>query len=160
GEARGAHRAGADVLRARAGRRLGVGHVPSGALRRQRPRRDVQGRQHRGTSPGRLSVAVDPRRTLGDAGERAVARWYLDAGYEVPDRNWGCREGELDVVVSRDGIVVFCEVKTRRGTGFGFPAEAVTVAKQRRLRGLALRWLDAHPDARARSLRFDVASVL
>jgi putative endonuclease len=105
-------------------------------------------------------VAVDPRRTLGDAGERAVARWYVAAGYDVLDRNWRCREGELDVVAGRDGLVVFCEVKTRRGTGFGLPAEAVTVAKQRRLRGLALRWLDAHPKARGRSLRFDVASVL
>ena len=100
------------------------------------------------------------RRTLGDAGERAVARWYVDAGYRVVDRNWRCREGELDVVVARDSLLVFCEVKTRRSTAFGIPAEAVTITKQRRVRALAVRWLDAHPDVRARTLRFDVASVL
>jgi putative endonuclease len=102
----------------------------------------------------------DPRRTLGDAGEALVARWYADAGYRVLDRNWRCREGELDVVVARGSVLVFCEVKTRRSTAFGTPAEAVTFTKQRRLRTLAMRWLDAHPAARARTLRFDVASVL
>jgi putative endonuclease len=103
---------------------------------------------------------VNPKRSLGDAGEELVARWYVDAGYRVLDRNWRCREGELDVVVARDGVLVFCEVKTRRSTAFGTPAEAVTVTKQRRLRTLAMRWLDEHPPARARTLRFDVASVL
>ena len=102
----------------------------------------------------------DPRRVLGDAGEDLVANWYTDAGYRVLDRNWRCREGELDVVAARDSVLVFCEVKTRRGTAFGSPAEAVTVTKQRRLRTLAMRWLDQHPAARARTLRFDVASVL
>ena len=80
----------------------------------------------------------DPRRALGTSGEDAVARWYEREGYEILDRNWRVREGEIDLVVRRGTTVVFCEVKTRRGTGFGFPAEAVTVAKQRRLRGLAL----------------------
>jgi putative endonuclease len=102
----------------------------------------------------------DARRTLGDAGEDLVARWYADAGYRVLDRNWRCREGELDVVVARGEVLVFCEVKTRRTTAFGIPAEAVTATKQRRLRTLAMRWLDEHPGARARTLRFDVASVL
>jgi putative endonuclease len=97
---------------------------------------------------------------LGDAGEDLVANWYADAGYRVLDRNWRCREGELDVVVARDSVLVFCEVKTRRSTTFGSPAEAVTVSKQRRIRTLAMRWLDEHPEARARTLRFDVASVL
>jgi putative endonuclease len=102
----------------------------------------------------------DPRRTLGNAGEDLVARWYADAGYRVLDRNWRCREGELDVVAARGTVLVFCEVKTRRSTAFGSPAEAVTVTKQRRIRTLAMRWLDDHPEARARTLRFDVASVL
>jgi putative endonuclease len=102
----------------------------------------------------------DARRALGDAGEHLVARWYADAGYRVLYRNWRCREGELDVVVARGSVLVFCEVKTRRSTAFGVPAEAVTFTKQRRLRTLAMRWLDAHPAARARTLRFDVASVL
>jgi putative endonuclease len=102
----------------------------------------------------------DPRRALGVAGEAAVACWYESAGYTVLGRNWRCREGELDLVVTRGRTIVFCEVKTRRGAAFGAPFEAVTVSKQRRLRTLALRWLAAHPDRRAAELRFDVASVL
>ena len=105
-------------------------------------------------------MAPDARRALGAAGEDAVARWYTAAGYEVVDRNWRCREGELDLIVARGHELVFCEVKTRRGTGYGAPVEAVTVTKQQRIRALALLWLGAHPDRRARDLRFDVASVL
>jgi putative endonuclease len=101
---------------------------------------------------------VDPRRRLGIAGEDAVARWYETAGYDVLDRNWRCRDGELDLVVTRGDTLVFCEVKTRAGTKFGAPFEAVTATKQRRLRNLALRWLAEHGTHR-RTLRFDVASV-
>lgn len=105
-------------------------------------------------------MPTDARRALGAAGEEAVARWYVDAGYEIVDRNWRCRDGELDLVVARRHELVFCEVKTRSGLGFGAPVEAVTVTKQRRIRGLAARWLGEHPERRARDLRFDVASVL
>jgi putative endonuclease len=102
---------------------------------------------------------VDPRRSLGNAGEDAVAAWYEAAGYRVVDRNWRCRDGELDVVVTRGDTLVFCEVKTRSSTRFGVPVEAVTATKQRRLRMLAARWLAEH-DTRRRTLRFDVASVM
>ena len=105
-------------------------------------------------------MPADARRALGAAGESAVARWYAGAGYEIVDRNWRCREGELDLVVARDDEIVFCEVKTRRGLAYGAPVEAVTVTKQKRIRVLAMRWLGEHPDRRARDLRFDVASVL
>ena len=75
-------------------------------------------------------------------------------------RNWRCREGELDLVVSRDRCVVFCEVKTRTGTGFGLPAEAVTGEKQRRLRRLATRWLgEQTPSVGFAEVRFDVVCV-
>ena len=103
---------------------------------------------------------ADHRRSLGVAGEDAVAAWYSDAGYALLDRNWRCREGEIDLVVARGRAVVFCEVKTRRGSAFGAPFEAVTFTKQRRLRTLALRWLSEHPEHRAPELRFDVASVV
>jgi putative endonuclease len=103
---------------------------------------------------------VDRRRQeLGAAGEALAARWYEAEGFEILARNWRCREGELDLVARRGPLVVFCEVKTRRTAAFGVPAEAVTVAKQRRIRVLATRWL-RESGMRAQSLRFDVASVL
>lgn len=101
---------------------------------------------------------VDPRRTLGSDGEALVATWYENRGYRVVDRNWRCRDGELDLVVRGDGVVVFCEVKTRSSTAFGI-AEAVTSAKSRRIRRLATQWLAARR-VRAPEIRFDVAAVL
>lgn len=100
----------------------------------------------------------DRRRALGAAGEDAAAAWYVAEGYRVLDRNWRCRDGELDLVAAGPGVVVFCEVKTRRGDGFGLPAEAVTRQKQLRIRRLALRWLTERGE-RAPTIRFDVASV-
>jgi putative endonuclease len=104
-------------------------------------------------------MSGDPRRELGRRGEELVARWYEAAGYTVLDRNWRCRAGELDLVLGRGRTVVFCEVKTRSSTRFGAPVEAVTAAKQRKLRTLALQWL-ADSGGRGRDLRFDVASVM
>jgi putative endonuclease len=102
---------------------------------------------------------VDPRRVLGAEGEAAAAAWYEARGYDIVARNWRCREGELDLVVRRGRQLVFVEVKTRTTDRFGVPAEAVTPAKQRRLRGLAMRYL-ADTGTRAGDLRFDVVAIL
>ena len=103
-------------------------------------------------------MAVDPRRTLGTTGEGAAARWYIGAGWTVVDRNWRCREGELDLIVRRGDTLVFCEVKTRTTDRYGGGAAAVTPVKQSRIRRLAMRWLN-ESGMRAARLRFDVAVV-
>ena len=96
---------------------------------------------------------------LGAHGEALVARWYEQRGYVVLDRNWRTAEGELDLVLQRDRLIVVCEVKTRSSERYGSPLEAVTPLKQRRIRRLTARWLAVgdHPPA---ELRFDVAGVL
>ena len=99
------------------------------------------------------------RRALGSYGENLTARWYEQRGYVVVDRNWRCREGEIDLVLVRGRLVVFCEVKTRSSDAYGSPAAAVTPSKQARLRTLSLLWLNAR-DVVAGSLRFDVACVV
>ena len=109
--------------------------------------------------PTPQNTPPDHRAALGAYGERVAVRALTDAGLQVLGRNWRCREGELDVVAREGDALVFCEVKTRRGTGFGPPAEAVTPAKRRRLRRLAQAWLAAH-DHHAPDLRFDVVGVL
>lgn len=103
--------------------------------------------------------SVRRRQALGARGEHLAAATYVEDGYRILERNWRCRDGELDLIVARGSVVVFCEVKTRSSTAFGVPAAAVTPAKQQRIRHLAMRWLDEH-DVRARSLRFDVAAVI
>ncbi|HEX2064494.1 MAG TPA: YraN family protein [Acidimicrobiales bacterium] len=100
------------------------------------------------------------RQVLGASGEEKVAAWYRERGYEVLSRNWRRREGELDLVLGTEGLVVFCEVKTRSSDAFGAPAEAVTPVKQARLRRLAAQWLGEQGKAHRGQLRFDVASVL
>ncbi len=88
-----------------------------------------------------------------------MAEWYEHNGYQVVERNWRCREGELDLIVRKGRTYVFCEVKTRASDAFGAPQEAVTRTKQTRIRHLAARWL-SEGTVRAVGIRFDVASVL
>jgi putative endonuclease len=97
---------------------------------------------------------------VGAYGERrAVAYLTNDLGMRVLARNWRCADGEIDVI-ARDGeAVVFVEVKTRRGPGFGQPAEAVVAEKARRIRRLAAQWL-AQSSVHSPTVRFDVVSVV
>ena len=102
------------------------------------------------------------RAALGRAGEDLAAAWYEEHGYEVLERNWRRREGEVDLIARTGRTVVFCEVKTRTSDAFGTGAEAVVPAKQRRIRRLAARWLAELTPASGRALvdlRFDVVSV-
>jgi putative endonuclease len=107
------------------------------------------------------------RRQLGVRGEDAAARWYRQAGYDIVARNWRGPAGEIDLVALAPGasVVVVCEVKTRSSVAFGWPQEAVTPPKQRRLRHLATSWLAQERASgtslrSVRSVRFDVAAVL
>ncbi|MCA0146562.1 YraN family protein [Blastococcus sp. LR1] len=102
---------------------------------------------------------MPPTTELGARGEQIAVAHLTDAGLRVLDRNWRCREGEIDLVARDGDALVFCEVKARRGLGYGHPAEAVTPAKRRRIRLLAQRWLAAH-DEHAPEVRFDVVGVL
>jgi putative endonuclease len=99
------------------------------------------------------------RNALGARGEEAALGRYRAAGYTLVARNWRCPAGELDLVLRRGGLVVFCEVKTRAGGAFGGGHEAVTWRKQRKLRQLAELFLAGLRVAPA-AVRFDVASVL
>ena len=102
---------------------------------------------------------MDTRTRLGRRGEDAAADFYEKQGYRVLDRNFRCSEGELDLVVAGHDVIAFCEVKTRATDHFGIPAEAVSIAKQGRLRRLAARWL-AYRRPGVVEVRFDVVSVI
>lgn len=94
----------------------------------------------------------------GRWGEHLAATHYRRLGYRVLDQNWRSSTGELDLVVERDGVIVFSEVKARRTDRYGPAAAAVGLAKQRRIRLLAVEWLDAH-GRRRDGIRFDVVAI-
>lgn len=98
-------------------------------------------------------------RAVGDRGEDLACAHLEVLGWQVLERNWRCPEGEVDVVACQDGLLVFCEVKTRRSTRFGTPLEAVGPDKARRLRRLAWAWLAEH-GRRGEEFRIDVVGVL
>jgi putative endonuclease len=106
----------------------------------------------------RDEIVVDTRSARGRVGEQAALDLYERLGFRAVARNWRCALGELDLVLERGGLVVFCEVKTRTGPAFGGGYEAVTWSKRRKLRQLAEAFLVARPSRHAR-VRFDVASV-
>ncbi len=72
------------------------------------------------------------------------------------DTNVWCGRYEIDVVARRGGVLVFCEVKSKSGDGYGRPAEMVTGEKQRRLRQAAALWLKGHRECARLRMRFDV----
>lgn len=139
----------------------------------QRSDRATSGRTNEGDpggsaaprAPAALRAPAGPgdgRVVRGRSGEHLAERWYRSQGYEVLERNWRRQEGEVDLIVARGRTVAFCEVKLRTSDRFGAGSEAVSDAKQRRIRRLASRWLAEVGPApgRARSeLRFDVVSI-
>jgi putative endonuclease len=96
---------------------------------------------------------------LGKEGEQAAASYLEGLGFRILDRNWRCADGELDIVAVERHTFVACEVKTRSGTRYGTPLDAVGRAKQRRLRRLAAIWLSAH-GIRFDQVRIDVLGLL
>jgi putative endonuclease len=100
----------------------------------------------------------DRRGELGRHGEQLACAHLVEAGLRVVARNWRCRLGEIDVIAAGPGLLVFCEVKTRRGDAYGSAAAAVTPIKQARLRRLAAAYLSTVQQAPCR-VRFDVVTV-
>lgn len=97
---------------------------------------------------------------LGADGERRAAEWYRSRGFQVEHRNWRCPAGELDLVLRRGDLLVFCEVKTRSSTRWGSPLEAVDRRRVRRLRAAAAEYLHQVRPMGVAVVRFDVAAVL
>jgi ribonuclease HII len=115
----------------------------------------VPKRQPRNSEPG----TPNPKQALGAEGERRAALALEGAGYTVVERNARVGHDELDIVCRHEEAWVFVEVKTRRGSGYGAPDEAVTPRKQAKLIRAAQGWLVAH-DISDPEWRFDVVAVL
>lgn len=99
------------------------------------------------------------RQALGEVGERVAERWLRRQGWRVLDRRFRSGHRDLDLVVAREGVVAFVEVKARRRLVGGDPVEAVGWRKQRELIRSALVWISRRGRPGS-AYRFDVIGVL
>jgi putative endonuclease len=99
------------------------------------------------------------KQALGAYGETLAARYLVEQGMVVLDRNWRCDAGEIDLVLRDGDVLVVCEVKTRSSTRYGTPHEAVSEIKLARLRRLAGRWLEERR-VDVRDIRIDLVAII
>jgi len=100
----------------------------------------------------------NPAHALGRWGEARAARFLERRGWRVLARNYRFGRREVDLVVRRENVVAFVEVKTRAGRGFGFPQEAITALKRREIEAVATHYL-ASMGLHGVSVRFDALAI-
>lgn len=100
------------------------------------------------------------KRQTGAVYEEKAARWMEEHGMKVIQRNYRCRQGEIDLIALDGKYLVFAEVKYRSAAQSGHPAEAVDFRKQRRISGAAACYCYEKRISEDRPCRFDVVSIL
>ena len=99
------------------------------------------------------------KRKIGTEKEAFVCEWLEKQGYEIVERNFRCRSGEIDIVAREGGYLVFVEVKYRSRSANGLPQEAVDTRKQRVISRVALYYLCRYGYGGSTPVRFDVVAV-
>ncbi len=96
---------------------------------------------------------------MGAAGEKTAGELLEKKGYRILERNYRCRQGEIDIVAEDSGVLVFIEVRARCSDKFGDPLETVDIVKQARITRAARQYLATQkkPD---RPVRFDVVGIV
>ena len=103
-------------------------------------------------------MARDDRQSLGEFGEDLACAELSRRGYELLDRRYRTRFGEIDIVARHRGAIVFVEVKARAGRSFGDGAAAVTAGKQHRIGQMAVDFLSRRRLTN-QPCRFDVVAI-
>ena len=98
------------------------------------------------------------KKSLGQRGEDAAARFLKRQGLRVIERGYDSPLGEIDIIAVDDRTVVFVEVKTRTSSDAGHPTEAIDATKQRRMTQAALAYLKSKRLLQ-NAARFDVVAV-
>lgn len=97
--------------------------------------------------------------TLGSWGEQIAESYLLSHGYEIMERNYRCRIGELDLIAIDGEVIVFVEVKARQTLTYGLPCESITNTKQQHIRRTAKQYVLSH-SLEDWDLRIDVIEIL
>ena len=101
----------------------------------------------------------DRRKETGRLGEDLALAYLLEQGYQLITKNYSCKLGEIDLIVTKDGLTVFVEVRSLRSRRFGRPEESVNQSKRDRVRRIAQYYLHAQSSVE-RPVRFDVIAVV
>ncbi|HKL79444.1 MAG TPA: YraN family protein [Mobilitalea sp.] len=100
------------------------------------------------------------KREVGTRYEQKAADYLIDNGYEILDRNFRCRTGEIDLIAKTEGYLCFIEVKYRSSTYNGFPAEAINTRKMLKIIHTAEFYMLYHKLPQTTPCRFDVVVIL
>lgn len=103
--------------------------------------------------------STSPTHVIGAQAEQLAQQYLLAQGFAWVASNVHCVWGEIDLLMCRDNVLVFVEVKARRRSGFGSAAASVTLAKQRKLSRTAAWFLAESPQWASHDCRFDVITV-
>jgi putative endonuclease len=102
---------------------------------------------------------VDPK-ALGRLGERAALQHLEARGWTILGQNVRVGRRELDLIIRKGRVLAFVEVKTRGGSTFGTPLEAITPLKQREVCRAAAGWISERALPPETLLRFDAVGVV
>lgn len=100
------------------------------------------------------------KRSVGSSYEEIAAAYLIKEGYQILERNYRSRQGEIDIVAKDGDVLVFIEVKYRKDLSSGYPEEAVTYKKQCSIRNTARYYLYTHGSCQDTACRFDVVAIL
>lgn len=101
------------------------------------------------------------RQDFGRASEKRAERFLRSLKHRIVAKNYRGRQGEIDLVsLSREGVLVFTEVRSKHDVVYGHPAETVDARKQARIRATAQQFLQEHPRFQGYACRFDVITLV
>ena len=105
---------------------------------------------------------ITEKRRVGNLGEELACRYLEKHGYKVVDRNFAAKIGEIDIIAENtaERVFSFIEVKSRNSLEFGLPCQAVSAAKQGRIRRTAELYLKTHKISKNFSISFDIIEIL
>lgn len=103
---------------------------------------------------------MEQRRQLGNDSENLAGRFLEQKGYEFVENNFSCKRGEIDLIVRKENLLVFVEVRSKSSAQYGQPLETVNCKKQEKIHKAAEYYLYLHPELAELYCRFDVISIL
>jgi len=99
------------------------------------------------------------KKPFGEEIEKRATQWLKKQGLQLISKNYLCHRGEIDIIMDDNNFLVFIEVRYRKQSNYGSPAETVTPIKQKKIRLAAEHFLQCHPQHQRKYCRFDVIAA-